>query len=550
MSFEILGSRLLAPHFGGGVTVWACLIAVFLTALSAGNLVGGRAADWKPMPGLLAILIALAAVTAALVPLTYGAVFDWIAGKRFGLRVDPLLASASMFFLPAFFLGAVTPFAIRLVLPSVERAGMTAGRVYALSTAGSIFGTLFTAFYLIQTFGVKRVWFSWSAMLLVMGAVLSIKPALETVKRKRALSLAIPMLACLLMSSLCADAAIVYQRDTLYHHMAVEDTGGVRTLWFDAAPQSSMLLVDPFEGALEYTDYFHVPFVFNQNIRRVLFIGLGGGSGPKRFLYDYPDVQVDVVEIDPAVVEVAQEYFFVKDDPRLKIHVEDGRVFLSRSKDRYDLIVVDAYLSSAYGPYIPFHLITREFFEEAREHLTVGGVLSYNVVGTILGLESKQVRSIYRTMSEVFPSLYLFPAETSMNVVFTAIKRKVNFTPEQVNMIGNRLFLERKVRLPAFGRRLMRCIAWAPFLGDVPVLTDDFAPIESLQAEGFTTQRTGTGPTGNEQQKQAKPGAGDTLQVPPVPVAPPAAPPQPQRDNETAGPPAAPRPPSRPAPAP
>jgi spermidine synthase len=560
MSFEILGSRLLAPHFGGGVTVWACLIAVFLTALSAGNLAGGRAADWKPVHGLLAIIIALAAVTAAFVPLMYGTVFDWIAGKRFGLHVDPLLASASMFFLPAFFLGAITPFAIRILVPSVERAGMTAGNVYALSTAGSIFGTLFTAFYFIQTFGVKRVWFTWSALLLVMGAVLSIKPALETVKRRRTLSLAIPMLACLLAASFPADAAIVYERDTLYHHMVVEDTGDVRTLWFDAAPQSSMLLVDPFEGALEYTDYFHMPFVFNQNIRRVLFIGLGGGSGPKRFLYDYPDVQVDVVEIDPAVVEVAQEYFYVEDDPRLKIFVEDGRVFLSRSKERYDLIVVDAYLSSAYGPYIPFHLITREFFEEARDHLTVGGVLSYNVVGTILGLESEQVRSIYRTMSEVFPSLYLFPAETSMNVVFTAIKRKVNFTPEEVNLIGNRLFLERKVRIPAFGRRLMRCIAWAPFVGDVPVLTDDFAPIESLQAEGFATEQTGTGPTENEQQGQATPGAddtlemppvpvdppgaGDTLQLPPVPVDPPGATPQPQRDNETARPSTVPRPPA------
>jgi len=521
MSFEILGSRLLAPHFGGGVTVWACLIAVFLAALSAGNLAGGRAADWKPLPGLLAIIIALAAITAAFVPLIYGAVFDWIAGRSSGLRIDALLASTSMFFLPAFFLGAVTPFAIRILVPSVERAGMTAGNVYALSTAGSIFGTLFTALYLIWWFGVKRVWFSWSVLLLILGALLVLKSSLATMKRKRSLCLAIPVLACLLIPYSSAQAAVVYQRDTLYHHMVVEDTGGVRTLWFDAAPQSSMLLADPFEGALEYTDYFHMPFVFNQNIRKVLFIGLGGGSGPKRFLYDYPEVQVDVVEIDPAVVEVAQEYFYVKDDPRLKIHVEDGRVFLSRSKDRYDLIVVDAYLSSAYGPYIPFHLITLEFFEEVRNHLTVGGVMSYNVVGTILGLESEQVRSIYRTVSEVFPSIYLFPAETSMNVVFTAIKRKVNFTPEQVNLIGNRLFLERKIRLPAFGRRLMRCIAWAPFLGDVPVLTDDFAPIERLQQEGLTTERTGTGTTESEQQGQATPGSGETLPQQPGPVAPP-----------------------------
>jgi spermidine synthase len=548
MSFEILGSRLLAPNFGSSVTVWACLISVFLAALSAGNLAGGRVADWRPVPGLLAVIIVLAAITAAFVPLISGGVFDWIVAKRFGYRIDPLLASSSMFFLPAFFLGAVTPFAIRLLLTRVERAGVTAGGVYALSTAGSIFGTLFTALYLIQTFGVKRVWFSWSVLLLILAAVLLLKPALEAVRRKRASCLAIPMLACLLVASSPADAAVVFERDTLYHHMVVEDTGGVRTLWFDAAPQTSMLVADPFEGAMEYTDFFHVPFVFNQNIRKVLFVGLGGGSGPKRYLYDYQDVQVDVVEIDPAVVEAAQKYFFVVDDPRLNIHVEDGRVFLSRSDQRYDVIVVDAYLSSAYGPYIPFHLITREFFQEARNRLTVGGVLVYNVVGTILGPESSQVRSIYKTMNEVFPSIYLFPAETSMNVVFTAIKSKVTMTPEDVNLIGNRLFLERKVRIRAFGRRLMRCIAWAPFLGDVPVLTDDFAPLERLQSEGFTTQRTGTWGEAGAQPPATPPGRGETRRQPPRPDPPPATTPQRQRTNETTPPSPTPRPTRRPSP--
>lgn len=529
MSFEILGSRVLAPHFGSSVTVWACLIGVFLAALSVGNFLGGRVADWKPVGGILALIIVAAALTSALVPLISDPICTHIVQRRFadpgsdlmgthvvqrpfGYQVDPLLATASLFFLPTLFLGGVTPFAIRMLLRSVERAGMTAGGIYGLSAAGNIFGTFFTAFYLIQTFGVTRILYFWSAFLVVLAAILLLDPARKLLRAKRALVIAVLLCAAILAVHTPAGAVVVYQRDTLYHRITVDDVRGLRSLKFDAAVQSTMSLRDPFEGALEYTDYFHVPFVFNQNIRRVLFIGLGGGSGPKRFLYDYPDVEADVVELDPIVVQVAEEFFGVVKDPRLRIVVEDGRVFLNRTNRRYDLIAVDAYHSNAYGPYIPFHLITREFFESARDRLTVEGILVYNVVGTVRGPESTAVRSIYKTMSTVFPSLCMFPVETSMNVVIIATRTKVSYTPQQIYDIGNRLLLERRVRLPAFLRRLSRIIVWPPPMVDVPVLTDDFAPIESLQAAGVARQQTPPG-----QQNAPEPGGSPKKEETPTP---------------------------------
>jgi spermidine synthase len=479
----------LAPYFGTSVTVWACLIGVFLAALSVGNFIGGRVADYKPASRLLALFIIAAAATSVLVPLTSERICTYITRRRFGFPLDPLVATGLLFFLPTLFLGAVTPFAIRMLLPSVERAGMTSGGIYGLSTVGNIFGTFLTAFYLIQTFGVRKILFFWSGFLLVLGGVLATVPTRSSSRAKRATLLVIPLCACFLAGPSLSQADIVYTRDTLYHHILVEDIGGLRLLKFDAAIQSAMSLVNPLEGALEYTDFFHTAFVFNENIRRTLFIGLGGGSGPKRFLYDYTDMNVDVVEIDPVVVEVAEQFFGVRKEPRLDIVIEDGRVFLNQTNRQYDLIVLDAYLSSAYGPYIPFHLATQEFFAKARDRLTVAGVLVYNVIGTVQGPESMAVRSIHKTMGTVFPSLYMFPAETSMNVVIVAAKRKVEYIPPQVYDIGNRLFLERKVRLPAFLRRLTRCIAWAPPVADVPVLTDDFAPIESLQAAGVEAQQ-------------------------------------------------------------
>jgi spermidine synthase len=489
------------------VTVWACLIGVFLAALSVGNFLGGRVADWKPVAGILAIIIVAAAVTSALVPLIADPVCNHIVQRRFGVpgsdpisadvvqrrfgyQMDPLIATASLFFLPTLFLGGVTPFAIRMLLRSVERAGMTAGGIYGLSATGNIFGTFFTAFYLIQTFGVTKILYFWSAFLLALSAILLAEPARKLLRSKRAVSTAILLCTAILAVHTPARAVVVYRRDTLYHRITVEDFRGLRSLKFDAAVQSTMSLRDPFEGALEYSDYFHMPFVFNPDIRRVLFIGLGGGSGPKRFLYDYPEMEVDVVELDPIVVQVAEEFFGVVKDPRLKIVVEDGRVFLNRTNRRYDLIAVDAYHSNAYGPYIPFHLVTREFFERARDRLNVGGILVYNVVGTVRGPDSTAVRSIYKTMSAVFPSICMFPVETSINVVIVATKAKVNYTPQQIHERGNTLLLERRVRLPAFMRRLTRIIVWPPPMSDVPVLTDDFAPMESLQAAGVARQQT------------------------------------------------------------
>jgi spermidine synthase len=488
MSFEILGSRVLAPYFGSSVTVWACLIGVFLAALTVGNVLGGRAADWKPVTGLLALIIVAAAITSMLTPVIAEPICTRITERRFGFPVDPLIATAALFFLPTLFLGGVTPFAIRMLLPSVERAGITAGGIYALSTVGNIFGTFLTAFYLIQTFGVTRILFFWSGFLLILGALLAIVPMRRSRAARRATLIAIAVFSSLMTTCPASRAATIYRRDTLYHHILVEDVGGLRLLRFDASLQSSMSLANPLEGALEYTDYFHTAFAFNPNIRSTLFIGLGGGSGPKRFLADYPDMRVDVVEIDPVVVDVAEQFFGVIRDPRLNIVVEDGRMYLNGTSRQYDLIVADAYLSSAYGPYIPFHLATREFFEKSRDRLTVGGVLVYNVIGTLQGPQSTSVRSIYKTMASLFPSLYMFPAETSMNVVIVATKSKVSYTPPQIYDIGNRLFLERRVRLPAFLRRLTRCIAAVPPLADVPVLTDDFAPMERLQAGGIGPQ--------------------------------------------------------------
>jgi hypothetical protein len=165
MSFEILGSRVLAPNFGSSVFVWGSLISVFLTGLSTGYYLGGVLADMAPSSGKLGLMIIAPGVLFVSFPLYSGPISDWIFMKDFGVRTSPLLASTALFLLPSIFLGLVSPYTAKLMICSHQTSGKTIGTLYALSTFGSIIGTLLTSFYLITVAGVN-------ALIVAQGAVL------------------------------------------------------------------------------------------------------------------------------------------------------------------------------------------------------------------------------------------------------------------------------------------------------------------------------------------------------------------------------------------
>jgi len=217
-----------------------------------------------------------------------------------------------------------------------------------------------------------------------------------------------------------AEAEVIYEDYSAYHHILVEDVKGQRRLRFDDALQSTMSLRDIYRGGFEYTDFFHVPLVLDPSTSRVLFVGLGGGTGPKAFLRDYPWMQVEVAEIDPQVEQVAREFFRLPADPRLRVTIQDGRVYLQRARRAYGAILMDAYASGPYGAYLPYHLVTQEFFALAKRRLTNGGCLVYNVMGTYGGAQDDQVRGVYSTLSKTFAVVYAFRARSSGNTVFVA----------------------------------------------------------------------------------------------------------------------------------
>ncbi len=279
----------------------------------------------------------------------------------------------------------------------------------------------------------------------------------------------------------CARGEVVFETTSAYHNIQVTDENGLRTLRFDATTQSRMNLTNPLTGHFEYTEMFHVIWLWNAKLTNVLMVGLGGASTQRAFEHDYPGLQIDTVEIDPAVRRVATEYFQFKESPRQRVHVEDGRVFLRRSPKRFDAILMDAYTETRYGGFIPQHLATQEFFQLAAAHLTANGVLAYNVMGNLRGWRADLLGAMHKTLKTVFPQVYLFPCTTSQNVILIATKSREKVSFSLLQQRADFLINQDKVTLPAFRTRLNAFRAEAPpTAARAPLLTDDFAPVEGL----------------------------------------------------------------------
>jgi spermidine synthase len=275
---------------------------------------------------------------------------------------------------------------------------------------------------------------------------------------------------------------VVFAEDTRYHRLAVVDDDDTRYLRFDNSLQSAMYLRDPYRTRYRYTDFFHLGIAYNPTAQNVLFVGLGAGSSEKRMLRDFPQLRLEAVELDPVVVDVAHRYFEVPRDPRLRIHVGDGRRFLADDERRWDVIVIDAFFADA----IPAHLVTHEFLELARSRLAPGGVVVTNAIGALEGRGSRLFRSIYKTYRTAFPTVLVHPTilpgdqgdEQYRNLILVASEKAV---PGREQLAERWASIRRErpsvpdLRTPILDRRDGEIPT-----ADVPVLTDDYAPTDAL----------------------------------------------------------------------
>src|SRR4051812_6844587 len=406
---EIAAVRLLAPFFGASTIVWANTIGVVLVALSVGYWLGGRLADRHPhMRGLCLVALAAAALL-ALVPFVshplLNLAVDALDQISAGAFIGSLLAVLVLVAVPVLLLGAVSPYAIRLAVTSVEEAGTVAGRLYAASTAGSLLGTLLSALVLIPLVGTRRTFLIFALAISVV-AVAGLWPA-----RRYALAPAgIALLIALPVGTLKAqsgDGRVIYEAETPYQYARViQQRDGTRLLELNEgqAFHSYYRPHDPLTG--HYTDGALVlPFLARTRApARLAVLGNAAGSLSRSYEAFFPRTRVDGVEIDPELSQIGRRYFDMT-NPRLHVHDEDARPWLRRSRARFDSIFVDAYRQ----PYIPFYLATREFVRLVRDHLTPGGVVILNV-GHPEG-ESTVEKALSATMRSVLPHVLPDPIE-------------------------------------------------------------------------------------------------------------------------------------------
>lgn len=471
MGLEILAGRMIAPQFGSSIYTWGSIIGVFLAALSYGYYRGGKLASDRATNDRIAHVFLLTAAYVAGVILLGDLLLRGTAGFPLPSRFASLPAITLLFGPPTYFLGFISPYAAEL--SPKQSIGEASGHVYALGTIGSIIGAFGTTFVLIPSFSVNQIAFFFG-VLAVVCAVWIVFP-----QRDWEELLTYGFVLVLLVAAVGSGAAgvsvegrVVYETQTPYQELRVVDSGDTRTLFLDGQRHSAMDVTDPQRHVFEYTRYFHLPLLFTDDVDRVLFIGGGGFTGPKRFADEY-NVTIDVVEIDPVVIDTAKEYFEVEESNSLRIHQGDGRAFLRETNHTYDVIILDAYRKDK----VPFHLTTVEFMELASDRLSDDGVLFANVISAPTGPASEFYRSEYKTMDRVFPQVYSFP--TSGGAVIQNIEIVAAKNPSRVDVATLRARNDRREIGVDLTNEIERYEA-PPETTDVPVLRDDHAPVDEL----------------------------------------------------------------------
>lgn len=515
MALEFAASRLIVPVFGSSIYTWGSLIGVILSGLSLGYYAGGRLADRKDAgfikfcsiifsAGLYIIfvpsLIAPAAIgisTHIASSTTLSTISDNSSNHNDYGRYACLLATFLLLLTPTFLLGIVSPYAVKLTTKSLSRLGNMAGNLYSLSTIGSIVGTFLTVFVLIPIFELKYVIYGLGLSLIISSSFsyLFTKDMKITVsiipKVLAACTITLVFVSNTFLSSNSIPyytGTLLYQKETPYAHLDVVDTldNRERNLILDGGIHSTMNKTNS-DALTYYTMFFPTGLLFNTNAENILFAGGGGFIGPKAFLSAFPNMKVDVVELDPVVIDAAKTYFNIHDNnPRLKIYNYDARDFLSKTHDgKYDITFLDAFSKNN----VPFHLMTLQYYEILYKKLGSNGVVVSNQIGSLEGgLTSDLFRAVYKTMSQVFPHVYVFSTlynepKSVQNIILVATKSDLLRTKEDLKIMEQRYQNQINV-IPNNAKG----IDYTDYMydttrlktEDVPIFSDQLAPVEKL----------------------------------------------------------------------
>jgi predicted membrane-bound spermidine synthase len=473
MAAELIGAKMLAPHFGSSLPVWAAVMAITLGGLALGYFAGGMMpARFRTYKGVLAVLL-IAAVCMAFMPLLSKAAIGLFG--YFSLYVSIVICTLTFLFPPVFLMGMVSPLLVSVLAGEGKEAGKTAGTVYALSTTGGIISTLLTGFYLIPEFGLSHPCTGFALTLGILPAFILGK------------SFMFPTLLLAGISSytvyrefnppVIPSYPVPYLSEGLLGQVMVVDhpgadsagniTGYFRTLYVNRITQAQWNPETDSAGNYSYIDQIMGILHNEGNGKSALVLGLGGG-GLANALHA-AGFTVRVTELDERVEFVARKFFDLNSE--IQVDVDDARRSGKMNDRKFDVIVLDLFK----GEEIPGHCFTREAFSELKEKLNPGGLIFINTTGYWAGNKGAGSRALAKTLLHSGFQVEVLPTheiEDWRNLVFAAA------------LPGSPLM--EKVIAAWEGKTLD---SGPESLGDVPVLTDDKPVLEKLNMESFLAWR-------------------------------------------------------------
>jgi predicted membrane-bound spermidine synthase len=477
---ELVASRIMAPFVGSSLYTWTSVIGVTLAGISMGNWLGGRIADRGASFQLLRRLYFLGGFTSlAIIPLVVPVMSSgFIVGLTAQLRI--LLSALFLFFVPSLLFGTISPVVIKLSLNNLASAGSKVGSIYAVSTVGSIVGTFLTGFWLISVFGTTLIVWEVSALMIASGIIFC---TIFTGQQSRLvwqvwLEVAIVVILFLAISlplALNGTLKGTCLLETDYYCIRIydgtaQDGRAAKALALDHLVHNFIVPNDLSHGGYGYEQvYDDISKWLNAKNEQInlLVVGAGAFSFPRYVRANYPNSQVDAVEIDPGVVRVSREYLGLTDDTGINIFLEDARYYLNShiSLGKYNLVQTDAFMDMS----VPQHLTTYEFTQSVKASMQPNAVYMATVIE--VGSSGRFLRAYVNTLRKTFKNVLVYkPGPDSLTssarttFVVLATDRDVNDTPTITNW-----FLSTPSELATFMAKE------SPL-----VLTDNYAPTDNL----------------------------------------------------------------------
>lgn len=468
MAVEITAARVMGPYFGTSIFIWTNILGVIMLALALGYWLGGKIADKYPIPKVFFSVVLIAAVIILVLPFLAPVLLNGLSSQMTQLDSSlvtlSLLASVLLFFLPFTLLGMISPYLIRLTNKEIEQTGRVAGKVFAMSTVGSIAGTFLPTLVTVPLFGVQRT-------IVIFGALLCLVAAIGLAKK----SLYV-LLVLLTISGLVASPWVLSTENTLassespYSYIEVRKFGDDKALTFSKKFSiQSLEKPNSYLTGGYYWDYFNIlPDIFCSTTCDVNIIGVAGGTIARQldhFYADTKELSIDGIELDPTVTEMAEEYFDYEIDS-LTTHHYDGRMWLKHKEKNYDIIILDAFTDVE----IPAHLTSNEFFSLAKERLKETGVLAINI--GVPNPEVEQYQRFLATLQHNFNYVWDFGMSNSANRLVFATDNPTDF-PDAIREANPLAELD---RLFTYSAESMK----RPENSEAKLITDDLPLTEML----------------------------------------------------------------------